>query len=1121
MIIHSPKLQEQFNGYTENVDEDDSDDQEFIDYEPDFSDDDAADHDESPQASTSGKSPDSGILDDACKILSPDENASAAFNEIQLAESQLEEMKQFECNLCMKQMISFKALIRHKRNFHSDNKCRYCKKKFGNRVQLRLHTRFKHPHKYNEFRLNGQVNPVVEVEPISISSIPECDTCGSKFFDKDALYRHHGECDKKCIECGLRIYRKDFYYIHLQKEHGIKISDQIKLECPFGCLDIFHSEKVLQDHIQRNHPDEKDLESVADTISEGGDSLSNDARLFSCEHCSSRFSSQRSLTQHTSIKHKNPPVAEAPKTRNASKYSRDEFVDKFMVRKSYDYHRCIPCKKDIHRRSVGLHLRGKHASSKTFRCELCPEAFFRIDYRQRHMTHVHFSQYRCNECELQFDRAYKYDAHMVQHGVTAKNFKPEEGHDRFDLSASNMKYIEDTSTYDFSQDNNPQRRPSIFIGGGTITPAEIPMTKDDFTEKYLLNLSEKFSHCSICQQKMMKGSIISHLLWKHALKKPLKCAFCNERVVKNTARLNHMARCHPTEYKCSECGAQHAKHESYTTHMMQAHNKKVTTLPSSGEEDDLTLAEVRFVSNRNEEEVIEEPESIFTRHELKMEIDKQSSYTCVFCPKSFSCAKNLQIHKSHKHKEQMIEAFQSKNYDNANPMTFEEFRYNYVENISEADIKCLVCDQALKRKNFGNHIKSRHATIGAYKCAICPEAFFRPEHRIQHMSQIHRGMFFCQTCNIQFYRNSRYAKHMKDMHDIEVDSTDDYEVDLSLGDIQFVPLIKKSQEEEMNSSTPSIVHEEEADEEEEVEEPETSEEALSRDEFMLRYIKTLSKDARRCLACDKTVLKGSMFNHLMRFHALTLPYKCPFCDLRVERAQYRIRHLQIFHPDNYKCHECGLQFQTHSKFNEHMLVEHNLAVTTPKAEGEEKDLSSYDVKYVAHKTGEDGYWQEDESMQATDTSVTKQPAGNLMKQPSTSNLRIEQFVKPQIKEEPMDDDHFRMHSIFSTEDDSLLQEQPSPRKTEQVVGKEYNYNDFKNKFMVEYDVANSKCLACERIIVKTSACAHFRLWHAITMCYNCELCSDGFQRGDYRQRHMKFVHPEDYKCSFCNIQVNI
>lgn len=1077
---HRSKLQEPFSGCDV---EEDSDEQEIIDYEPSFSDNDSHDieirnpYDDLPQTSNNGTSPDSGIIDDACKASSPDNS----FHARQLAESQLAEFKQFECQICQKHMVSRQGLLRHQRSHHSESRCVYCRRKFGNRAHLRLHIKFKHPLKYDEFRLNGQTNPVVEVEPIK--SIPECSTCSLKFCEKDALYRHHADCDQTCNDCDQTLSTRKSYFEHLAKQHGIVVGQAPALECPFGCLGGYSSEKVLQEHIARSHPEERD-ESIADTFSEDGESVSNDSKLFSCDICPSQFFSLRSVAQHKAHKHKSTP--EVPKTRDVQKYTREEFIDKFMVRKSVDYQRCIPCKRDIHRRSLGLHLRGKHASTKSFLCELCPESFFRIDYRLRHMNNIHPTQLRCEDCDVQFDRRYKYDSHMVQHGVPAKHFKPVEGLDKFDLPSSSMKYIEDSSTYDYSKED-AQRRPSVL---STSSDAPVPMTKDEFVEKYLVTMSDRYVQCTICQQKIMKNSIISHLLWKHATKKQLKCAFCNQRVVKSPARLLHMSRCHPNEYKCFDCtpNQQYAKHEQYASHMLDVHKKKVTSKPSSGEEPDLGLSDVRFICQKNEEEVIEEPEMILIEPDVKLEeVKAEQAYLCGFCPRTFTCSRNLQIHKSHKHKEEVNEALAMQSFDSpTDEMTFEQFRYNFTESISNTDLRCLVCDQTLKKKNIGNHLKARHATTGAFKCAICPEAFYRPEHRMQHMTQTHRGMFLCQTCNIQFYRNSRYSKHMKDQHEIDIDSSDDYEVDISLGDLRFVSVVKKSQQDD----EPSIVHEPEEPPEE------SKDEGMTRDEFMVRYMKIINKDNRHCNACDKNVMTGSMYNHLMRFHAVTLPFKCPFCDLRLERAQYRVRHLQIFHPDDYKCHECGLQFQKHAAFAEHMMDEHNTTVTTRKAKGEEKDLSSFDVKYVVNRLTDE--WQEDDSSQ--------------MDAPSTSKS---QFLKPKIKMEPKDDQFTLSHSIFG-HDDSLLTERQTVDGP--LLDGALGYADFKSKFVVDVDNINTKCLPCDKIVIKTSVCAHLRYWHSIILGYICEVCGTGFQRSDYRQRHMKSSHPDDNYCKTCDIQ---
>lgn len=227
-------------------------------------------------------------------------------------------------------------------------------------------------------------------------------------------------------------------------------------------------------------------------------------------------------------------------------------------------------------------------------------------------------------------------------------------------------------------------------------------------------------------------------------------------------------------------------------------------------------------------------------------------------------------------------------------MTFEEFRQNWMEDINEAEMKCLVCDLVLKKKNFSFHIKARHCTTGAFLCAVCDQKFYRPEHRIQHMSKNHHGIFFCKTCNIQFYRNSRYAKHMIEVHEIEMDIEDNLEVDVNLYDLRFVATINKDEEPD---SLPSIVHEpDNMDPMEEMMHKMSNSEEMTRNEFMSKFIRNSGRD-KKCLACDKTFQQTSIYHHLIHFHATIFPFKCPFCSVRFERSYTRSRHIQVFHPN--------------------------------------------------------------------------------------------------------------------------------------------------------------------------------------------------------------------------------
>lgn len=592
-------------------------DNEIIDYEPEFNEFEMMNRDEIEEEEELIASSFSTIVKDA-NISVPNKSLdSSNDNSITSAnENSVSSTNVFPCTICNKKLNSLKALQYHKRGHGSNRRCIICHKNFASMAQVKLHTRFKHPERYNEFRLSFQ-QVIIRVE--RLTNFNECTTCHIMFVSKVALLKHHADCDNKCIECGLKIPRKDFYFKHLEMVHKLNLKTETEtstyqqtLECPF-CFSIFHSERILEEHVQRLHPDEN--HSNFETFSEAGESTStnNEGRLFTCLICQASFQSSKSLNQHRAFKHKNAKEIKVQvKSKNVPKYSKDDFSEKFLVKKTDDFFRCVACQKDIYKRSIMLHIKSKHAAVRSYRCELCSDAFFRSDYRQRHFAAKHANDYKCFDCDVQFDRAFKYDAHMAQqHGILAKNFKPDEGKDLVDLSPHQIKYIENSSNYDYTDDYDEfmryeSRAPSISAS----VVSEIPLSKDDFIDKYMFSISDLVVNCIVCQQEIKKSSIVSHLLWKHAVKKPLKCAFCDERVVKNNARLSHMARCHPEEYKCSECNQQFVRHYQFVDHMNEFHCKNVTTRPSSYEEDDLSMNEMSFIPNKNEDEIIEDADNI-------------------------------------------------------------------------------------------------------------------------------------------------------------------------------------------------------------------------------------------------------------------------------------------------------------------------------------------------------------------------------------------------------------------------------------------------------------------------------------------------------------------------------
>jgi Zinc finger, C2H2 type len=386
-------------------------------------------------------------------------------------------------------------------------------------------------------------------------------------------------------------------------------------------------------------------------------------------------------------------------------------------------------------------------------------------------------------------------------------------------------------------------------------------------------------------------------------------------------------------------------------------------------------------------------------------------------------------------------------------------------------------------------MKARHATAGAFKCALCSEEFYRPENRIQHMSRDHRGEIFCTVCNIQFSQNSRYAKHMMEMHNTKVDAVDHKTLDLHLEELLYSATIRNPKEDlDTTEDLPQTMPKSET--------PPAQESAMTRDDFISRYIKPY-RDSKRCSDCKKSFNKNSLHAHLIKYHSNTLPFKCSFCDHRFERLDQRFRHLNIHHPDKNKCAKCGMQFHKHTQFIEHMLADHNVHVKLKKPPGEEKDLSSFEMLYSKRRH------------ENTDEQDTQDEEDSFLKLNTSSGSQSDRVLRTKIKEEPTDTPPI-MHSIFGEEE---------PLVSETSVKKElYTYTEFKLRFTKEHDALNFFCSPCQQVFPKTSSAAHMRLWHASTACFFCEICSEGFKRMDYRARHLKSSHPLDYFCRKCDIQ---
>lgn len=176
-----------------------------------------------------------------------------------------------------------------------------------------------------------------------------------------------------------------------------------------------------------------------------------------------------------------------------------------------------------------------------------------------------------------------------------------------------------------------------------------------------------------------------------------------------------------------------------------------------------------------------------------------------------------------------------------------------------------------------------------------------------------------------------------------------------------------------------------------------------------------------------------------------------------------------------------------------MLVEHNTTLSEDiKSPMEEDDLVQANILYVPNRLNEEGLWNEDEISNSTAVSAMHEFEPLLSQLQSVKN-EINEDIPPPIIE----------------------------IKQDVSISDEMSYTEFKNKCISKSSKNGDnfyKCIPCDRKIIRTSLSAHLKLWHSSKPMFNCELCSVGFRRSDYRLRHMASNHPNDYYCEICKHQ---
>ncbi|CAH1187786.1 unnamed protein product [Phyllotreta striolata] len=124
----------------------------------------------------------------------------------------------FKCEVCGKSYKSYPSLWRHKKHECCQPKsfmCKYCRKMFRQRYDVKVHVRNIHPHKAVEFD---------EEYRLYFGAPYLCRTCGKSYKAATSLRRHvRVECGKTknmlCMFCDRRFYYKQELQCHMFNRH--------------------------------------------------------------------------------------------------------------------------------------------------------------------------------------------------------------------------------------------------------------------------------------------------------------------------------------------------------------------------------------------------------------------------------------------------------------------------------------------------------------------------------------------------------------------------------------------------------------------------------------------------------------------------------------------------------------------------------------------------------------------------------------------------------------------------------------------------------------------------------------------------------------------------------------